>query len=399
MKNTFWLLILALISSCNTSTSNKKNTPKQIKVDVDDLKEEVYKADDIIEDYYFIKLETISNSNLIGNIDKILILEKYLIILDREITGKVYLFNRSGSFVRMIGERGEGPGEYKKPQDVIYNENAQHIVVYCRDQRKLIYYSEEGQLVAEKRIDLDFRSFITRNNKYACFTHQLYNYHPNHGSLTYNYIVFDTIGKIHATQFNSERKSLQSGIVITHNKYFNSFNKECFLNWIFNDTIYRIDENLKATPVIYFDFGNRSLTNNTLEISDDIEIYREVVMEGQYHTCYSPFLKNNISYIINISAGISNEYRSGIHTLLSSSDFSRKVLFKDIEFNDNSKYSFPIASHGDYYVSVLYPDEMYLDSGFDNRSKISLKGIETEIGEFDNPILMFTRFKFLENEI
>ena len=61
---------------------------------------------DIADSLSYIKLAT-DTSNLIGVIDKIIPLKDRILIVD--ITQTIYIFDKSGKFIRKINKKAEGP--------------------------------------------------------------------------------------------------------------------------------------------------------------------------------------------------------------------------------------------------------------------------------------------------
>jgi hypothetical protein len=68
---------------------------------------------EIAEDMVFIPLET-TEKCLIGRIRSIHFSNDYLVIIDAE-PNQILLFDKAGKFIRTIGSRGQGPGEYLYP--------------------------------------------------------------------------------------------------------------------------------------------------------------------------------------------------------------------------------------------------------------------------------------------
>lgn len=383
-------IIIVFILGCTSINNKQKTIPKKVDVNVDELSTEALIAEDVIDNMYYIPLQTIDTINLIGRIDKVMFIDSSILILDRDISKKVMLFSKNGKFERIIGSYGEGPGQYKKPQDIYCDKASNNIIIYCREMRKLMYFHPNGSFIHEKFIGLDFRSFIKIKDNYLCFTHKIYNETPLNGYLPYEYIVFDTMGTILNTQFENNIKTGISGIVLTHNNYFSKDYDDYYISWTFNDTIYKIHDDLTAEPNFYFDFGKKKLPENLVK-QESMKIFKEVLLDGNYHSKYSALVCNDFQKSILVSAGKSDKNESNLYTLIITNDNSKKLLFKQLNYSDNCTYSFPLAGYNDYFVSVLYPDQLFLE--IDDQSNFHLNGINTKISEFDNPILVFYKYK------
>jgi hypothetical protein len=68
---------------------------------------------EIVDDITFIPLET-TDECLIGRIRSIYFSNNYLVIIDAD-PNQILLFDTTGKFVRTIGNKGQGPGEYIYP--------------------------------------------------------------------------------------------------------------------------------------------------------------------------------------------------------------------------------------------------------------------------------------------
>ena len=100
-----------------------------------------------------IPLET-NDSSLMGYIGKIIAAEDYLFIMDGGKTG-IWIFDRSGKFVRKIDKPGRGPGEYVRMGDFMVSRDSQQVIVYDRI-GKLNYYDWEGRFLYDRKAGLYF---------------------------------------------------------------------------------------------------------------------------------------------------------------------------------------------------------------------------------------------------
>jgi len=156
MKNKLFFLIFILFFSCNDSNILKDDISK---IQIDALPENVYNFFDVVEDFQFIKLETVSDG-LIGNIHKVIIVNDRIFILDRLMAKSVLCFDINGKFIRKIGNHGRGPGEWLNPVDIAYLDDSQNFVIYCHSIRKLIFYDLNGNYIKEINLGLSLKSFF-----------------------------------------------------------------------------------------------------------------------------------------------------------------------------------------------------------------------------------------------
>ena len=103
---------------------------------------------DFVDSVIHIKLETIDES-LIGNISQVLFLDSLLIIQDRQ-THSVFLFDKNGQFIRTIGRRGQGPGEFATLGRVMLDADNRQIIVFDSALNKVIFYNlDDGAFIRE----------------------------------------------------------------------------------------------------------------------------------------------------------------------------------------------------------------------------------------------------------
>src|SRR5690606_5463619 len=126
---------------------------------VQDLVEEyAVVKDSIIDTTYYIPLETTARS-VIGQIDELVITEKYIVILDIYQTASIYIFNRQGAFLKKIHRVGEGPGEYTQPTDMVVDEENELILLLHGYPSKVMKYDMNGDFIGEFDLPMRFRSF------------------------------------------------------------------------------------------------------------------------------------------------------------------------------------------------------------------------------------------------
>lgn len=132
------------------------------------LKQEENKLNlsEIVDSIQYIPLET-REECLIGSIDKILLTdENNYLIVDKEISSSIYLFDASGTFLNKIGNRGEANSEYTMMEDVSYYNGS--VYVWDSASRKVVSYSEEGHFISSFGFDYVAYSMAAINeNEFA----------------------------------------------------------------------------------------------------------------------------------------------------------------------------------------------------------------------------------------
>ena len=146
---------------------------------------------DIVDSLSYIKLAT-DTSNLIGVIDKIIPLQDRILIVDKDITQTIYIFDKSGRFIRKINKKGRGPGEYLSLNDVAVDVSNKRLIVHDDIAQKISIFTYEGEFI--EKIGLDFITTSIAylgNNKLACYCDYISNPIYSIRSKSPNLILFD----------------------------------------------------------------------------------------------------------------------------------------------------------------------------------------------------------------
>ena len=118
---------------------------------------------------YFKRVQTIiletDDDCLIGSIDELQVFEENIFILDSKKANSLYVFDLEGKFIRKIGSKGGGPGEYVKIIDfTIDTEN------------RIIFLLDQGRRVFKYKLDGTFLHTITiQGNEYNVNFIQFFN--------------------------------------------------------------------------------------------------------------------------------------------------------------------------------------------------------------------------------
>lgn len=222
-------------------------------------KENKISLSEIVDSIRYIPLET-KNECLIGNIDKILLTdENEYLIVDKEISSSIYLFDESGAFLNKIGNRGGASSEYVTIEDVSYCNG--NVYVWDSSSRKILIYSKEGGFVSSFDFDYIAYSMVAISEDKFAFC---CDYAPNR-----------KLGK---------KDKYPSLIVYNKNK------KEVFSYLFFDSTL---------SPYAYQATLNNLCNNNLyLPLNDTIYKITDAELKRKYVLCYTEgYVKNKKSYI------------------------------------------------------------------------------------------------------
>lgn len=381
------LTFILLINSCKNGS--EIDTDLNV-IEIDELPVDNFDFFNIVEDYKFIKLETI-DEGLIGNIHKIIFTANRIFILD--IAKGIYSFDLKGNFLNKYGNMGRGPGEWLYPQEIAFDEKTQRLIVYCRTNKKLLSYSSQGSLINEIHLGLTFRSMEYSNeDTIIIFSRAIYNSLQDYGELTYDLIAINSSVEILHTQFANNTEPNIGKTVMTHNKYFCKTESDIFLHWPFNDTIYIIkNKSLNAIPFLYVNFGKKRINNRMLTSNSELELFDRIV-EDKNRTIIRPVHVAGNLMLIEFAAGIDYDNPDDNYRLIYNIKTGEELMFKDLIYCENYKWKNPIGVTNDFFVNILYPSEV------DCYNNNFLEGISyVADSEYENPIILLYSFKDIED--
>ena len=128
------------------------------------------KLSDIADSVEYIRLETTDDCLVKGfKLTNIIKTTKYYIIPEAQ---KVFQFTLDGKFVRNIGRRGQGPGEFLYVTHIDANEKSNLISIYCSSSQKMNFYNlETGKFIYSVRSPYQDTSITSMYNDSTFISH------------------------------------------------------------------------------------------------------------------------------------------------------------------------------------------------------------------------------------
>jgi len=361
------VLFLTFVSCTKNKKTNYKkdfeNTEKfkTISIDIDN-EEKVLKVSEYIANIDFVKLE--SNINcLIGAINKIEVHNNYIYILDRSISKSLFVFKKNGEFVKKIGKKGKGPGEYITIWDFfILDDNK--LIISDISQQKIMFY-DNFNFTHFKRIKYMTESVVKND---SLFYFNLFAQNNTTDLVIKNY-KFKTIKEKFIGLPNN--KHLLTGI--------NSFrNYKDSITYVrrFENKIYRL-KGLKLMPKFYFDFGDKKMTYQATKFSNSEDLNNIPYLFTDYYES-KKYIVFTFSYKNNISTCLYNKTTEELK-------HSKVVLNDIVKGSPNPQY---INNNDESIFGLIEASDLM---GMDKvvKKKYGL----TDIKETDNPIITFSYFK------
>lgn len=198
-----------------------------------------FRLTDGFSNVQFLQLE-MTEESAIDIVRKILDADNYLVVETRR--NELLSFDRkNGKFINKIGAVGEGPGEYIRVSDVVYNEKSKSIDVYDDFKKKCLSYSPNGNFLFERKIDAPINyanNVVKSGDGYTMFALQ---FPGDKKSENFSYTVITPEG----TNFQIDPLApVQSGDYVTafaQQPISTSGDKISFLKFL-NDTIFALDK-------------------------------------------------------------------------------------------------------------------------------------------------------------
>lgn len=260
MKNYYFILLIVFcLCSCNRHSLNHENLNGAEILSAQFVNStEPVKRDMLIDSVSFVKLET-ANDCLIGVIDKILFVDDIMVVVDKNISKAVYLFDMNGRFLRQISRLGNGPHEYLTIKDVCITPNNE-IAIYDIFKDKVLFFDTTGQYLKEQSMPYRFQQFEYIDSTAIIFN--IIGYKEKRKYRNYTYVVTDQKFK-DLYFFGNELPDID----FLRNRYVFSYNGTVYCSINFGNTLYQVGkDSIKAAYYLDFpDDVNKSQYSNTEE--------------------------------------------------------------------------------------------------------------------------------------
>lgn len=161
------VIICSLVVVFTTKKGNNKGKTnfQSIVWECSEIQTDSFKLKSIISDYRIVPLEYTDNS-IIGNIDKVIVADSLVFIMDSQVAAGIFVFDvRSGKFIRNIGDVGKGFGEYFRLYDMSIDSKNRYIYVLC-EKKRLLCYSFSGKCLSVKELPFLATNFEYLDDKF-----------------------------------------------------------------------------------------------------------------------------------------------------------------------------------------------------------------------------------------
>ena len=249
MKLCKWVLLSILFVSCSSNKQTAEHDLVTLKIDWNNVLEEIDYSPMVEDSVLMIPLETTDNS-LIGEVSR-LIYQNDLIYIADNLSNSIFVFDLAGKLKTKIHSEGNGLGEYNRL--AYFTVHGKEMVVMDIDIRKLLFYDENGTFIRDKDI-----SDIWGMDLY-CINDKLYlpNSDSRSNSGCYHLFTIDLADNDKCEMlFPFEEPKSEYGWAV--DRYHSKLKDEALIwNWPY-DTLYTV-KGSDICPSYCMDFGDRLL--------------------------------------------------------------------------------------------------------------------------------------------
>ena len=328
-KKLFTLSVLFMLLMNCTTKENDFFT-----IDIDSAKEQQLSLSEIAEKVEAIELEMTENSLVnIRNFERIIYTGEHIFVCEHE---AIMLFDKTGKFIRQIGSKGQGPGEFSGITRVAVDINNEHLYVLARE-KKIICYDFDGKVVNEAPIlksgELNFIFYTNNHLLYLLRTRERVN--EDEISQTILYSFDNNLSLSDSIEINkATNNALPFALIIMQGDYIFNDGENSFLynsnaiSEILLDTLYQLKDN-RLDPYLKLKFNDADYKNRTLSFDAQnpqkiIEEFDKIVSVNSFYKSsryvFSTYLHRKINYLFcyDLKSGEGYKFKDGykddIHT-------------------------------------------------------------------------------------
>lgn len=274
MKQTIYIAVFCLfIISCKKEI--EYTHPTKVNSSTIDLIKETANGDtklanfeSLFSGYDIIRLNTDKN-NFIGQIDRILLNNDTLYVIDKTFAKSILICDMSGNLLgRITTTNRKGPGEFKTISSVVLNSDKSRVEIYDSYLAKFIFFDLLGNFIEEQKIPFPFSNHAYSHlyNKYYFYN----NYIPINNKKRFRLTITDDNFQFSKGYFpfneNQDFTALHS---MSSNNFHVNERGEVFFAEMLRNTVYKlIDEEIEEKYSLEFqtspppDFLEETLDKN-----------------------------------------------------------------------------------------------------------------------------------------
>ncbi len=289
----------------------------------------------------------------------------------------ILLFDRKGKFIRKIGEKGQGPGEYAQIDGIWVDESTQTIYVKAFNHKELMKFNFNG----------DYTPFITMNrcsrfvyHNNLLFAHKYCLYIKKNSKDIRQLFTFDNTGKvIHKEHPADLSRKTYRDMYGTETVCFSVANNKLFYYISREDTIYNVTKN-SCTPCYTLNIGKYSFSK---DYKWDFKGY-----QNSYKTNK---IRVENGYVTNSYVFLT--LRQGIERRIAVYDSNKHQYYSKLVNNiDFLPITFMYPTYSNKMVDCLYANDL-LELKEKEKLPQNLQAVIKKLKADDNPVLRIVTLK------
>ena len=186
------IILLNFFANCEKKSESKDGINSTI-IKIKNIASKSKTFEDIFTSIDTIHFEFSENS-VLGTISQVCKHPNGYLVLERRYAKEVYLFDNKGKFLKRLGNKGEGPQEYKMPS-FIYVDNFGNSYILDRALRKVLLFDVNGSHLNDiTNMDLNINplSFVVNNQQENT---EIIFFDPKTGLNNHKFFVFNYFDK------------------------------------------------------------------------------------------------------------------------------------------------------------------------------------------------------------
>lgn len=347
MRKIYLLIIFIFIicPGCFDSSVHSPSPINTIKIE-DDIKPIQFDIASICDSVNYIILQNNKDKDFtIGQIDKVIVHNAKIFVLDKRITRSVFCFDSLGHPLSKIAAGIGGPGEFLSLDDMSIENDS--IYVLSTAMKRIFVYNNESKFIREIHLDEFYNNIdvITKNIMLSRIPANAGGDKLNGASLC-TFSVQTPEDKKVLLPFTSSTNYLS----FMHDEYPVSRNdSSIYFSRYYGDTLYSFNAYTKSIDKIYVDFGAKKIPNRFKRIINENK-FIEKVNGAEFRYLCNNYMNNGKLFVFAFSAGADLLY------YLNVKQKNKHFIFKQVY---NSKDNIPLdfnAFTSNSFVSVLPPE-------------------------------------------
>jgi hypothetical protein len=359
-KNSLFLFCLLFSISCDNSPKkstgyepnsiNHTSLPYTVNIEGHLKNEQTVLLSSIGKELEYIPLETTSNS-LMGEILRIEFTQDYIFITANPSNGLLQ-FDRKGKFIRIVGGKGRGPGEYPGINDFCVDQKNEKVYISCWDASQVLEYNFNGEYIRSLERPWESTEFLVYDT--VGFVFGVADYSPTASGITTGLRDFSFLeNNLIITDFECnpllsiKRHFMRNSNFGTGRIAFYNFEHALKFKQLGVDTLYTLKEN-KLKPYAIFNLGKRKMDPNLVLTRTNRD---EVVKQVENDIWIRRILENQDYLFININLGLSDSSTLCIYNKRSS----------HLDFLKSNEFENDINGCIAFWPKYIYNDSIMID--------------------------------------